>query len=335
MGVKATVITPTNRPNGYKYALHALREQTMPQEDWELIIVDDYLKDRAQILEEAEELGLENVRVFESKPNYWRSNRLIANARNTALIYAEGELIVFLDDYCWVRPKWLEEHWRTYRRGPYTMVGAMRAVKYVPGRYHRMDLVPPPEPGENYWEERERLRTWEPKEQKERTREVGHFWVTDSRGRRPKRDCGGGWFYCCNASAPLEKIVEVNGFDEEFDLTSEEDIDLGLRLERVGCRFWYRPDYECTVFHVDHRWVDSGARAKKYREVSYEELRRRGVLESEPDEVQLVLKEKYGTQYDGSWGLLERNRKRGPVANIVNGVKIFDLREERRRVRRE
>ena len=48
-------------------------------------------------------------------------------------------------------------------------------------------------------------------------------------------------------------------------------------------------------------------------------------MSSEEDEVQLVLKEKYGVKYDGSWGLHERNRKRPP--NVVN--EYFSLKEER------
>ena len=87
------------------------------------------------------------------------------------------------------------------------------------------------------------------------------------------------------------------------------------------------------MFHVDHRGVDREMKKlpRRYREVTYEELRLRGKLDTEPDEAQLVLKEKYGTKYDGSWGLHERNAKRDPVANVVDGVKVFDLVKERKR----
>lgn len=217
------------------------------------------------------------------------------------------------------------------------MVGAMRAVKYVPGRFDDLDELPPPDPDEGgYWDEREEQRDWDSPEQRRRAKEVKHFWVMDSRGEKSKRNCGGGWFYSCNAAAPLRKIVEVNGFDEEYDLTSEEDIDLGVRLGRVGCKFFYRSEPDCTVYHMDHREVDREMKKgpKRYMKVTYEELRRRGVVESCPNEVQLVLKEKYGTHYDGSWGLHERNcRSQGP-ANVVDGKRIFDLRVERRKLRR-
>jgi len=334
--MRVSVVLPTNRPEGPLYAIHGLSKQTFPQEDFELIIVDDYPDDRSDVVERVSSLlGLENVSVLRSKENYWRSNRLIGNARNTALIHVRGELVVFLDDYCWVRPRWLEEHWKTYEKRPYTMVGAIQAVKYVPHRFDNLDELPPSDPDEDYWDERERLRDWDSPEQRKRAKEVKHLGVTDSRGKKAKRNCGGGWFYTCNASAPLEKIIEVGGFDEEFDTCSEEDIDLGLRLERVGCKFWYRPDPDCTVYHMDHREVDREMKKwpKRYVKVTYEELRHRGAVESNPDEVQLVLKEKYGTRFDGSWGLHERNYgSRGPV-NVVNGKRIFDLRGERRKLR--
>jgi len=334
--MRVSVVLPTNRPKGPLYAIHGLSKQTFPKEDFELIIVDDYPEDRSDVVKRVSSLlGLENVFVLRSKENYWRSNRLIGNARNTALIHVRGELVVFLDDYCWVRPRWLEEHWKTYEKRSYTMVGAMQAVKYVPHRFDNLDELPPSNPDEGYWDERERLRDWDSPEQRKRAKEVKHLGVTDSRGKKAKRNCGGGWFYSCNASAPLTKLVEINGFDEQYDLTSEEDIDLGLRLERVGCKFFYRPEPDCTVYHMDHREVDKEMKKlpKRYMEVSYEELRLRGAVESNPDEVQLVLKEKYGTRFDGSWGLHEQNyRSRGP-ANVVNGKRIFDLRGERRKLR--
>jgi len=320
--MRISVILPTNRPQGPFYALHSLAKQTFPKEDFELLIIDDFHMDRGDlIIDMAEHLHLENIRVLRSKPNYWRSNRLIANARNTGLIHAEGELIVFLDDFCWVSPRWLEEHWLTYQRTPYTMIGAGNAVRYISGRYDDLDQLSPPDVGNNV--------------DGAFIRNLAQFKVSDTRGPNSKRDCGGGWFYTMNASAPLEKIVRVNGFDEEYDLTSEEDIDLGLRLERIGCRFFYRPDHDCTVFHVDHREVDAEMRKlpKRYSEVTYDDLRNRGVLDSEEDEVQLVLKEKYGVKYDGSWGLHERNRKRQPYAvnlKINPGVReYFNLKEER------
>ncbi len=335
--MKISVILPTNRPSGPMYGLHGLSKQTFPQEDFELIIVDDYPEDRSTLIVDTSKLlGLENVLALKSKPHYWRSNRLISNARNTALIHAKGELVVFLDDYCWIRPRWLDKHWETYKKSPYTMVGAMRAVEYTPNVYDGLDRLPTPEISAEDSEQTINGMDWVTEKQKERRRELSVYGATDTRGVQDVRNCGGGWFYSCNAAAPLRKLVEVNGFDEEYDLTSEEDIDLGLRLTRVKCKFWYRPDPDCTVFHMDHREIDRKMRTepKRYGKVTYQDLRDRGTKESEPGEVQLVLKEKYGTKYDGSWGLHEhRYFEKNAIANIIDGKRIFDLRVERRKQR--
>lgn len=313
--VKVSIILPTNRPSGFKLIFNALKYQTLDHDEFELILADD-CKDREKLaVEYAKTQGVRNLKYMRSKPNYWRSNRLIANARNTGLIYAEGELVLFVDDYIWFPPRFLEQHWKVYMRtqGRYAMVGGSKAVKYAPNQVEDVDKLPLPEVKGDV--------------EGAFIRNIAQFKVSDTRGDREVKDCGGQWFYTCNASAPLKKIIEVNGFDEEFDLTSEEDIDLGLRLSRVGCKFWYRLQYNCTIFHMDHRPVEKMMenRPKKYKEVTYEELRKRGVLESNPDEVQLVLKEKYSVKYDGSWGLHERNRYRSPYANEG----IFNLKEER------
>ena len=331
--MRISVILPTNRPLGPVYGLNALSKQTLPGEDFELIIVDDYPEDRSDVIVGASDLlGLENVSVLKSKENYWRSNRLISNARNTALIHAKGELVVFLDDYCWIRPRWLDEHWEVYKRSPYTMLGAMRAVEYAKNIYEGLDKLPPPNISAEDSEQRISLMDWVTEEQKKRRRELSVYGASDTRGVKDVRNCGGGWFYSCNASAPLIKLIEVNGFDEEFDLTSEEDIDLGIRLTRIRCKFLYRPHPDCTVFHMDHREIDKKMKKepKRYGEVTYQDLRDRGTIESGPGEVQLVLKEKYGTKYDGSWGLHEhRYFEKNAIANVVDGERIFDLRRER------
>lgn len=315
--MKITVVLPTNRPSGFNLTFSALHDQSLLHDDFELILIDDY-KDREKLaIEYAKSHDVKNLKYIKSKPNYWRSNRLIANARNTSLIYAEAELVVFVDDYIWFPPRFLEEHWKVYKRtqGRYTMVGGSKAVKYAPNQVGTIDKLPLPEV-KNHVEGAF-------------IRNIAQFKVSDTRGEKEVKNCGGQWFYTCNASAPLSKIIEVNGFDEQFDLCSEEDINLGLRLEKVGCRFWYRPQYNCTIFHMDHRPVDlqMKSRAKKYKEVTYEELRKRGTLESNPDEVQLAMKETYGVKYDGSWGLHEFNRKRSPYANEG----IFNLKEERQK----
>lgn len=311
--MKLSVVVPTNRVGGFDLTFSALSNQTLDCNEWELVLVDDFRDRETLAFEYAKKFGVKNLKYLRSKPNYWRSNRLIGNARNTALCHAEGKIVVFVDDYIWFPPRFLEEHWRTYKRSPYTMVGGSKAVKYAPNQIEAIDKLPLPEVGN--------------KIEGAFIRNIAEFKVSDTRGEGAVKDCGGQWFYTMNASAPLRKIIEVNGFCELMDCTSEEDVDMGVRLQRVGCKFWYRPSYSCTVFHMDHRGIQTCP--KKYKKVSYEEVRKRGKIDSEPDEVQVVLKEMFNTKYDGSWAVIEYNRRQSPYTNIVDGKKIFDLKAER------
>lgn len=327
--MKVSIIIPTNRYGGFDITFSGLGRQTFDNNDWEIIIIDDFIENRRdECIYTAKKYGIKNFSYLRSKPSYWRSNCPIANSRNTGLIYAKGYLIIFLDDYTWVPPKFLDEHWKIYKEGKYTLIGSGRATKYIPGNVDSVDKLSSPSTEDDV--EISIIR-------------VGIYYkylpaFMDTRSHDKVEDCGGGWFYSCNASAPLSKIIEINGFDEEFDLTREEDIDLGLRLEKVGCKFCYIPSYDCTVFHMDHRPVDVMMKEKKlihnrYRDITYSELRGRYKTESNIDEVQLVLKEKYDTKYDGSWGLHEIRRKDTSLyANIVNGTKIFDLKKEREKI---
>jgi len=66
-------------------------------------------------------------------------------------------------------------------------------------------------------------------------------------------------FWTCNVSAPAERVREAGNFDERFKRYGCEDIDLGLRLERLGLRVCYH----------------AGARAHHDHLLDFEALRRR------------------------------------------------------------
>ena len=327
--MKVSIIIPTNRYGGFDITFDGLGKQIFNNGDWEVIIIDDFIENRKnECLSIAKKHNVRNILYLRSKSNYWRSNNLIANARNTGLIYAKGELIISSDDYVLFSPKFIEEHWKMYKEGKYTLISGGHAVKYNPENVNKINNLPSPDTKDDI---------------ENKTVRVGLYYkyipmFIDTRTPNNVENCGGGWFYSFNVSASLNKIIEVNGFDEEFDLTREEDIDLGLRLEKVGCKFYYISNENTDIIHMDHRPADIRMKEKKlfnnkYKEITYEDLRKRNVIESNKDEVQLVLKEKYGTTYDGSWGLHEKRRLNNSFyANIINDIKIFNLKEERKNV---
>jgi len=280
--VRISVIIPTIRYGWLDILYNGFGNQQF--KDFELIIIDDVPFDRSKEFEEyASKHGI-ITKYLKSKPPYWKANHMISNARNTGLIHADGELIVFIDDYTFVKPEFLQQHWDVYSKGQYTLVGQLIHVIYVPPQSRPKDLsVLPLNPERSGIDGAVRL--WR-----------------DERANGGCRPCDGGWFWTSNASAPLYKIVEVNGFDEEYDGgTAGEDMDLGFRLERVGCRFLFDP--ACKTWHMHHD----------------------DPLLERPKPFPYIT----GKRVD-SRDLLERNRN-SPTPYVNKG--IFDLRRERENVR--
>jgi len=342
--VKISVILPTVREKGlFDITLPGLLRQTMPKEDWELVLVDDFPRSReADVRRYAGEHGM-NVKWMRSKPARWRTNAPIACARNTGLIHAEGELCVFIDDFSWVRPRYLETVWGAYDPvDGFSHIGPVVSVEYS---------EPP------YPDDLSRLRV---RHGDHRVREVptaygipgGRREKVYEEHRRAAAPCPAGWFFTSNASAPLEKIVEVNGFWEILDTCREEDVMMGLALERAGWRFCFMDTPDATVYHVCHDYPELTPRNRRYREVTYEQLgwgkletdeyggghrgiegmtgRGRCGLDTAPDEVQLITKDVFNTEHPGSWACIEHFR-RNPDLKFNTEIG-FDLAEERRKV---
>lgn len=295
------------------------RQVGLDKKDWELIMVDDILEDRSDyILGLAEREGI-NCKWMRSKANHWKSNRMLGNARNTGFIHSDGELIVFLDDYTWVGKDFLAWHWKKYKEsGDKAIIGRVNAVKYkdIVNDYSELEIM----------NDDHRCKTF---------MDPNKYY---------------GWFWTFNTSAPLSKIIEVNGYDEEFDCTGEDDIDLGERLNRIRLGFTYIADIEITAFHMQH----GGGMSKMAcpccntdlsmfdncmnpvincsgcgKEINVSSAIRSINIQPryKEDEIHKVTKWLYGTQYDGSWGLLERNSKRNPWdVNRDGGNCYFDLK---------
>jgi hypothetical protein len=51
--------------------------------------------------------------------------------------------------------------------------------------------------------------------------------------------CHGCWLYGCSVVAPVERLLQVNGWPEFCDGVGHEDCVLGDMLERVGCELQY------------------------------------------------------------------------------------------------
>lgn len=84
--------------------LEALAQQTMPHENYEVIVVDDGSSDETSIM--AERFGVQVVRQEHAGP---------AAARNRGAKHAKGEILLFTDSDCVPREDWLEEMIRPFQ----------------------------------------------------------------------------------------------------------------------------------------------------------------------------------------------------------------------------
>lgn len=320
--MKISISFATARYGWLENTFRCLGRQTLPCDEWELIMIDDLPEDRSEyVMELARKEGI-NVKWMRSKLNHWKSNRLLGNARNTGFIHSDGELVVFLDDYTWVPKTFLEEHWNIYKETGKAIIGRVKVVKYQERVESGGDLTIIGD------DQRYKLLL---------AKEIGSL-----------EDAGYAWFYTFNASAPLEKIININGYDEEFDCTGEDDIDLGERISRMGMNFTFRTHPEITIFHMQHGGLNACIKCtncgedlsnfnncwnrlvhcpkcKKELDVS-SMMRSITHCKYKDNEVHKVTKDTYNTVYGGSWGLLERNKKKNPW-DVNRGY--FDLKGAR------
>lgn len=307
--MRISISFATIRYGWLENTFRCLGQQTFPHDEWELIMIDDLPEDRSEyVLRLAKKENI-NVKWMRSKPNYWKSNRMLGNARNTGFVHSDGELVVFLDDYTWIPPTFLQRHWEIYKDTNMAVIGRVQAVRYkgdikstsdidIIGDDHRCKYV-------------------------------------IEKGLSNLPDAFYSWFYTFNTSAPLENLIKINGYDEEFDCTGEDDMDLAERLTRVDTRFIYTIELGITAFHMQHgektdlkcrncgkifdsedNWYTWGLfvcpNCKK--EIYMADIIRLVNMSKrfKDNDVHNVTKELYNTQYDGSWGLFERNKRKNP-----------------------
>lgn len=211
--MKITVLTATYRPwNFLEEQFKALHAQTMAIEDLEWVIVDDLLPNRGYDLTSTRPLRIRHIAPKTPKDTY-----ACSSAWNTGLIYARGELVYLMNDYVLPSKRCLERHWELYQGfGPKVILSG--AIK---------------DNGERDTAKMQPIRD-------------GLYEITDT-------DLLKRWWWAGrNDSAPLEAMLDVNGWDERLDgAHGGHDVQLGIRLFRSGCRYLY--DTEAPVYEETSR----------------------------------------------------------------------------------
>lgn len=203
--MKLSVVIPTyNRRDLLGRALRGLLDQTAPEAEYEIVVVDDGSTDDTQQV-------VSEVRAPACRLRYFRQeNEGPAAARNCGVREARGEIILFTGDDCLPDRRLVAEHLRVHREEG--DVGVVGHIAWHP----ELEITP--------------FMAW-----LEEGVQFGFKHIKD-----PDRVTA--WcFYTSNCSVHRRRIEEAGGFDEDFKHAAFEDIELAYRMQQRGLRIVYRP----------------------------------------------------------------------------------------------
>lgn len=202
---KISVVIPTlNRSALLAGTIDQIEAQTLPQDHYEVIIVDNNSSDGTLRTIEQKADSYPNLRFSsQRKPG-------AAATRNLGLGMASGEIVLFIDDDIEAKPGLLESHLACQRENPgSSIIGTI-------------------------------LTRWET------TRNPFLRYLRDRRIFNPYNLTDSSMDFTCyhtgNVSTPRYMLEEAGGFDEQFAVYGMEDIELGYRLEKRGCRMLHGRD---------------------------------------------------------------------------------------------
>jgi glycosyltransferase involved in cell wall biosynthesis len=224
--LKCTVIIPTyNRSRLLGHTLCSLTGQTMPKDEFEVLVVDDGSSDDSQAVAESY-AGRLRLQYFFLPDQGFRA----AAARNVGVRHARADVCVFVDDGMLLHPRFLSEHVKSHAGSdlPLAVCGYSYGHKNTEeGTWDLEAEVDVTDPSGAI----EKLAA---KPQWEDIREDFYAKYTDD-----FHDLPAPWliYWSNNVSARTAQIRAVGMFDENFRSWGGEDVDLGYRLHCDGARF--------------------------------------------------------------------------------------------------
>lgn len=206
MKKKVSIIIPTyKRPKELEICIKAILGQQRPLNDTEIIVIDDSEQcEGSKIIEKLK--GGECEIIYKKNPKKGR-----AQARNEGIKHAKGDVIIFIGDDIVVTPKWLQEHIDFHEKHKDINHAVVGHITWYPelqiSRYMR-------------W-----LENGGP--------------LLSFKGLQDGKKTDMYHFYTGNVSLK-RKLLEKEGFNEQFDVYGWEDIEFGNRLkERYNLVLWY------------------------------------------------------------------------------------------------
>jgi glycosyltransferase involved in cell wall biosynthesis len=224
-----SVIIPThNRANLLTKHLQLLKEQSLPPDSFEVIVVADGCTDNTAAEVRRLELPY-RITFLEQNPTTGASS-----ARNRGAAAAQAGVLLFLDDDMEPCRDLLWAHLRVHRATPGCVV-----LGYYP--------MQRPEERESIFTKRTRL------------------WWAERLEARSRPDYRFSFYDLCTGNVSIAKHVfeHAGGFDESMGkLASGEDYELGYRLLRNRVRFYFARDAE-SVHHSTVSWESELQRVKE------------------------------------------------------------------------
>ncbi|MCX6340257.1 MAG: glycosyltransferase [Candidatus Aureabacteria bacterium] len=231
-----SVIIPTyNRKDILQKVLDAYKDQSLPQEQFEIIIIDDGSTDGTKESVAKASQTQPNIRYFH------QPHGGPAKARNLGIEQAKGPIILFTGDDCIPDKHLLQEHLRLHKKGE-----AIAVLGHI---------------------------DWHP--DLEITPFMSYINIDTQfsypRIKEAPQNVPFGYFYTSNISIPKKYFELVGTFDTDFTEAVWEDVELGYRIWKSGVRIVYNSQAITYHYHaVDiEDYIQRQLRAGKAAAVLY------------------------------------------------------------------
>lgn len=156
----------------------------------------------------------------------------ICNARNSGIIMANGDAILMVGDHTYLPENWITRHMFAYSKG-FNSTGPCWMLKTSDELYKYKTGTLEKHPEEN----KIFVKFGETKYESPydcRLPGIPDEYIFSN--KIIFTNCGGGWMHSLNLQMSLERLLNINGFSEEFDKAGWgfEDCHLGARMQMMG-----------------------------------------------------------------------------------------------------
>lgn len=217
-----TVIIPTyNRRKELATCLEHLKTQSLAQESYEVIVVNDGSTDDTALFLDKEEQKWNRLKVLHQK------NAGQGNARNLAIPHAEGQIIMFIGDDIYATENFLKKHVEFHKANPELEAACLGLTEWAKDKKINPFMEWLTEGGPQF------------AYHKLKAHKEADFW----------------FFYTSNISLKAE-LLNRQPFDPDFHGYGWEDIELAYRLKKEeGMKITYTP--EAFAYHDHYMQEDS------------------------------------------------------------------------------